>query len=436
MRSVLRHVRRVALSDDGLSDTQLLGAFLANREDSAFEAILRRHGPLVFGVCRRVLRDRHLAEDAFQATFLVLVRKAGAVRTQTSLGSWLYKVAYRTAMKALAMKLRRQSKESQVPMVAMADAVADAERRELLERFDAALNALPEKYRVPVVLCELEGKSRKQAAALLGVPEGTLSWRLAQARKLLAQRLAPYAGAFSAFALSDLASAGIPGALVVSTATAARRLAAGHTLAGAVSAEVLTLTEGVMRAMFLKKIKVLWLVAAVALTVAGVTFGAADSKKPAGKGFVEDEIEALRLEVEALRKNLQVVRKRVETLESEVKGLHAGAANLQPVPIQVWSSNGFLGMSGGINGFGGMQGGGLTGMPMGTFSGFGSVAPAPLAQPAAARPDPVSQIEGTLKILRERKGDKEAVENLEQALKNLKEWKNREKRDPNVPRKE
>src|SRR5437763_15020413 len=139
MHSALRHVRRVALSDD-LSDAQLLEAFLSRREDAAFEAILRRHGPMVFGVCRRVLRDAHLAEDCFQATFLVLVRKAGAVRAQGSLASWLYKVAYRAATKALAIRLRPQLKEPPVHTSASADAVAEVERVELLEHFDAVLN--------------------------------------------------------------------------------------------------------------------------------------------------------------------------------------------------------------------------------------------------------------------------------------------------------
>src|SRR5436305_5066112 len=111
MHSALRHVRRVALSDD-LSDAQLLEAFLSRREDAAFEGILRRHGPMVFGVCQRVLRDAHLAEDCFQASFLVLVRKASTVHRQTSLGSWLYKVAYHTALRARAMHLKQISKES------------------------------------------------------------------------------------------------------------------------------------------------------------------------------------------------------------------------------------------------------------------------------------------------------------------------------------
>src|SRR5581483_4590819 len=146
---------------------------------------------------------------------------------------------------------------------------AEAARHELLEHFDAALNALPEKYRAAVVLCELEGKSRKQAAGLLGVPEGTLSWRLAQARKLLAQRLAPCAGA-----LATLAPAGVPGSLVVSTASAASRLAAGHALVGAVSAEVVTLTEGVIKTMFLSKLKLVCAVVLVgAIGGVGLTYG-------------------------------------------------------------------------------------------------------------------------------------------------------------------
>src|SRR5439155_22441953 len=152
-----------------------LEAFLARRGGAGFEAVLRRHGPMVLGVCRRVLGNAHDAEDAFQATFLVLVRKAHSLRSRELLGHWLYGVAYRTAMKARAMNAKRRTKERaaherQPP--------ADGADEELLQRLDAALQRLPEKYRVPVVLCELEGKTRKEAARLLGLPEGTVSWRL------------------------------------------------------------------------------------------------------------------------------------------------------------------------------------------------------------------------------------------------------------------
>jgi RNA polymerase sigma-70 factor (ECF subfamily) len=143
---------------------------------------------MVLAVCRRVLRHAQDAEDAFQATFLVLARKASSLRSRELLGHWLYGIAYRTALKARAMNLRRRTRESQARLRSCPEP-ADGDSEELLARLDAEISRLPEKYRVPVVLCELQGKSRKDVACLLGLPEGTVSSRLANARKLLARRL-------------------------------------------------------------------------------------------------------------------------------------------------------------------------------------------------------------------------------------------------------
>src|SRR5205823_3697607 len=130
-----------------------------------------------------VLRDAHDADDAFQATFLVLVRKAGSVRPRELVGNWLYGVAYRTSLKARAMNAKRRTKEREAASGRPTDAPSRGQD-DLLERLDAELSRLPDKYRVPVVLCDLEGKRRKEVARQLGLPEGTLSWRLAQARKV------------------------------------------------------------------------------------------------------------------------------------------------------------------------------------------------------------------------------------------------------------
>ncbi len=191
MNHVLRHLRRAALlsAGDGPSDAQLLEAFLSRRDEAAFEALLRRHGPMVFGVCRRVLRNVHDAEDAFQATFLVLSRQAASIRSRQVVASWLYGVAYRTAMKARAMNAKRRAKERHAGAMPQSAGSASGADEALLAQLDHELNRLPEKYRVPVVLCELEGRSRKEVARLLDLPEGTLSWRLAHAKKLLAKRL-------------------------------------------------------------------------------------------------------------------------------------------------------------------------------------------------------------------------------------------------------
>ena len=171
MKTVLRHLRRAALLDrgDAPSDAHLLESFLRCHDEAAFEGLLRRHGPMVFGVCRRVLGNRADAEDAFQATFLVLVRKAAAIRPRELVGSWLWGVAYRTALKARAMNMRRRTRERLATEMGRSDdSQEDWVSEELLGRLDEALGRLPESYRVPVVLCELEGRSRKEAAGLLG----------------------------------------------------------------------------------------------------------------------------------------------------------------------------------------------------------------------------------------------------------------------------
>jgi RNA polymerase sigma factor (sigma-70 family) len=336
MNGVLRHLRRAALLTAGetLTDAQLLEAFLACREEAAFEVLVKRHGPMVLGVCGRVLGNAHDAEDAFQATFLVLARKAGSVRSREALGSWLYGVAYRTATKARAMNAKRRTKEKQVRERPPAEAPEDSAPEELLARLDAELNRLPDKYRVPVILCDLEGKTRKEAARTLGLPEGTLSWRLAQAKKLLARRLSRHGTALTAGALAPLLSPGSSSAalspsLVSSTAKAGTAAAMGQALtAGAVSAKVLTLTEGVMKAMLLTKLKLAtWVVLFAVCVGTGAAYRATATEPRQGTDGpqvarpVENELEALRLEIEALRKALQATRDRVRELETQVAAL-------------------------------------------------------------------------------------------------------------------
>jgi RNA polymerase sigma-70 factor (ECF subfamily) len=228
MNRLLRHIHRAALlhARDGATDAQLVESFVARRDEAAFEALLRRHGPMVMAVCRRVLRHAQDAEDAFQATFLVLARKAGSLRSRDLLGNWLYGVAQRTAMKARALSAKRRTKERQAGHLSELKVQADGPSDELLARLDAELSRLPDKYRVPIVLCELDGKSRKEVARLLGLPEGTLSWRLAHAKKLLARRLSRYGAALSAGSVAallsrDTASACVPASLLHSTARAA-----------------------------------------------------------------------------------------------------------------------------------------------------------------------------------------------------------------------
>ena len=190
MQSMVRELRRTVLVRDPpeLSDAQLVESFL-RRELGAFDGLLRRHGKMVLGVCRRVLGNAHDAEDAFQATFLVFIQKAATLRNRELLSSWLYGVAYRTALEAKTAAARRRAKEDAMRTVAKNQAADDDNWGELQPLLDRELTRLPDKYRVPILLCDLEGKTQKEAARLLGCPQGTVSGRLARGRLLLATRM-------------------------------------------------------------------------------------------------------------------------------------------------------------------------------------------------------------------------------------------------------
>src|SRR5438067_7096191 len=172
------------------SDAHLLGRFVQHRDEEAFATLMGRHGPMVLGICRRVLRDQQDAGDVFQATFLVLVRKAASLGRPESLGNWLYGVAYRIALQARAGAARWRALERQVANVPAPEPVDEKVWDELRPLLDEEINRLPEKYRAPVVLCYLEGKTYAEAARLLGWTKGTVSGRLARARDLLRPRLA------------------------------------------------------------------------------------------------------------------------------------------------------------------------------------------------------------------------------------------------------
>jgi RNA polymerase sigma factor (sigma-70 family) len=277
VNQAVERLRRAALQGEaGPTDGQLLECFIASRDEAAFQALLRRHGPMVWGVCRRVLRHEQDAEDAFQAAFLVLARKAATVAPREMVGNWLYGVACRTAVKARGLRARLRAREKQVtvmpdPMAVQCEDLGAALRPVL----DRELSRLPDKYRAPVVLCDLEGKTQKATAQQLGWPEGTVSSRLARARALLARRLTrcglgPSAGAVAAALPQEAASAGMPTELVAPTVQAAGRFAAGQAAAGVVSAEVVALTERVLQSMTLSRITT---VAVVVLMALGFTTG-------------------------------------------------------------------------------------------------------------------------------------------------------------------
>jgi RNA polymerase sigma factor (sigma-70 family) len=270
--NVQREVKAVFTSGTvaGLSDAELLDRFLGRRDDGAsFEALVARHGPMVLGVCRDLLGDEHAADDAFQATFLVLVRKANRVRVGDSLGRWLYGVAHRVARHARADAARRKLKEEAAGSIPDASPGADFERADLRAVLHEELARLPETFRTPVVLCHLEGLTHEEAARQLRCPVGTVRSRLARGRDRLRGRLvrrgvAPAAAAAVA-ALGGSSRAAVPAALVASTASAAARFA-GEAGVGAISVSVLTLTKGVLLAMSLGP----WKVAATGLIAVGL----------------------------------------------------------------------------------------------------------------------------------------------------------------------
>jgi RNA polymerase sigma factor (sigma-70 family) len=267
---VLLHFCRALGGPDEAGDGELLEAFVQRRDDAAFAALVRRHGPMVLAVCRRLLRDDADVEDAFQATFLVLLRRARSVGRPERLAGFLYGVAYRTALKARGVAAHKAAHQRPLADLPVEDGVAVLVWRELRPLLDEELQRLPEKQRVAVVLCCLEGLSKREAARRLGWPEGTLSTRLHQARQALRRRLARRGLTLSAVAVAAALAAGAaPAALPAPLAAAAR---AGTLTAAA--PRVAALAEGVIRAMWLSSVKgvVLALCAAglVALGVGGL----------------------------------------------------------------------------------------------------------------------------------------------------------------------
>jgi RNA polymerase sigma factor (sigma-70 family) len=259
----------------GLSDAELLQQFVAKRDEAAFEVLVWRHGPKVLGVCRHVLRHEQDAEDAFQATFLVLVRKAGSIGKRQAVGSWLSRVAYRVALRAKVEGDKRAVRETKTPELAASVRPPDLLWRDLRPILDEEVNRLPAKYRAPFILCYVDGKTNEEAAQELGCPKGTVLSRLAWARERLRTRLTRRgltlsAGLLAAALTTNAAEAGIPTALVESTLKAALLVAAGKSVAEAASESIAALTKGALQTMLWNKIKILTV---GVLTVAAFAFG-------------------------------------------------------------------------------------------------------------------------------------------------------------------
>jgi RNA polymerase sigma factor (sigma-70 family) len=290
---ILTHIRRLAAADcrGESADAVYLERFSTHGDETAFEALVRRHGPLVLRVCRAVLGDAHAAEDAFQATFLTLARRAAAVRKQPSLGNWLYKVAHHTALRArgrAASRLRREAAVARPPVAAPADEVS---WREVQAIFFEEIAKLPERYRAPLLLCCWEGLARDEAAARLERPAGTVKIQLERGRKLLRERLNRRGLSLPAGLLAaQLAPAGahaVPPSLLVATSRAGVSLRAGAGLQGLVSNRVLALSGTAAGAATAVKFAAgaLVLICALAAANAGLLLGRiTEADPPAAQG--------------------------------------------------------------------------------------------------------------------------------------------------------
>jgi RNA polymerase sigma factor (sigma-70 family) len=252
------------------SDDYLLERFAGNREEAAFAALVERHGPTVLGVCRRVLGDVHDAEDAFQSTFLTLARKAGSIRRREAVASWLYRVAYRVAVQAKVHFASQRAQEAAAAAERPTSDRPDLSWRDLWPVLDEEMNRLPDKYRAPLVLCFLEGKTNEEAAEELGWPAGSVRGRVARARALLRDRLIRRGVTLPAAALATaisptVVSAGLKEATVLTVMN--------DVLGQAVSAPVLALTEKTVRVLFVTRCRsVVVLLLGIAIVCGAVAF--------------------------------------------------------------------------------------------------------------------------------------------------------------------
>jgi RNA polymerase sigma factor (sigma-70 family) len=250
-----------AKAADEIPDAELLERFVRRCEDPAFEALVKRHGPMVLGVCRRVLHHRDDAEDACQATFLVLARRAASIGKRASVGSWLYKVAYHMAVRARKQAAVRRMRECTAPARTAADPLAEVTGRELLTLLDEELQSLPERYRGPLIHCYLEGQTRDEAARQLGCSESTVNRRLDQGKEQLRKRLArrglSLSAALMTLVLTQNATSGaLAASLLAATIKAGLAAATRGVIGSLVSPRVAALANGALRATRLAKLKI------------------------------------------------------------------------------------------------------------------------------------------------------------------------------------
>src|SRR5262245_39135411 len=262
-RNVLvRFVRGLAVRSGGRDtpDSELLRRFVAAKDDAAFSLLVKRHGPMVLSLCRRLLRNDADAQDAFRATFLVLAQKAHTLRSAESVGNWLYGVARRTALKARTGAGRRRKREGQARDRVAPDPATELSLRDAQLILDEELARLGEEFRAPVVLCCLEGLARDEAAQHLGWPRAQVKNRLEKARELLRKRLTRRgltlsAGLAFTLLVDNAARASVPAPLATLAVQAAVMAAQGKTISALLPANVCNLAKGVMNAMVVSKLR-------------------------------------------------------------------------------------------------------------------------------------------------------------------------------------
>jgi RNA polymerase sigma factor (sigma-70 family) len=256
----------------------LLENYLTRQDEASFEVLVWRHGSMVMNLCRRVLRDSHAAEDVFQSTFLIFARKARSIGNRESVGSWLYKVAYRLSLRARTRSAKLSDHEEPARDLAAPERPDEVMWRDLRPVLDEEIDRLPEKYRAPFVLCYLEGQTNEEAAEELGCPKGTILSRLARGRQRLQSRLlrrgiALGAAGFALILPEKASSAAASAALVSRTIEASLLFSTGKAAAELVSASVAVLTEGALRSMYIAQLKMtLAAMAAMLLLGGGVSW--------------------------------------------------------------------------------------------------------------------------------------------------------------------
>ena len=299
-----------------LPDEALLERYTTRREEAAFTALVRRHSPMVLGVCRRVLHHEQDAEDAFQAVFCVLARKAGSISKRAAVGAWLYAVAYRIACKARAKRGRQPVSHSDLPEIPAAEDSPEWAWKELRPILDAEVNRLPKKCRQAFILCYLEGLTNEQAAAQLGCPAGTVLSGLARARELLRARLTRRGLALSAAMLSAaLSQHAATAAILAGQAETAARMGLRYAAGQPVGAHVATLADGFLRTLLQARfVLTLGLASALVVVVAVVYVlefrppGAGAGDRPAAPARASTTAEAERAKLQGVWQVISFVK--------------------------------------------------------------------------------------------------------------------------------